>query len=261
MRIYPLANSIQEITIHPPATLPPHLPEGGTDQGRPRVDLHGLDPVAGRGGCAGPRTGRGVSPCRKASHASTATSRPRTRVDSGCGGGGRCPKDENQESDREMGWGRIENRGARQQEQAHPRQFTHPAAQQAHKVAEANAKQRKVHPLTSGAEPSRSNRPSRTHRTRPEVVKVEQGIGGSEECFVGWTLHAPVTAAAWEVAAHAHPTEPCSRPDKFPAASPAAEALPPCDAACFRPPAMSAPRSWHPSARHARHGALTVILF
>ena len=40
-------------------------------------------------------------------------------------------------------------------------------------------------PLTSGAEPSRSNRPNRTHRTRPEVVKVEQGIGGSEECFVG----------------------------------------------------------------------------
>ena len=40
-------------------------------------------------------------------------------------------------------------------------------------------------PPTSGADPSRGNGPNRTHRTRPEVVKVEQGIGGSEGCFVG----------------------------------------------------------------------------
>ena len=56
------------------------------------------------------------------------------------------------------------------------------------------------------------------------------------------------------------PTEPCSRPDKFLAASPAAEALPPRDAACFCHPATSAPRSWHPSARHARHGQQSWVV-
>ena len=77
----------------PPKICPQQFVHGHVlTKDRPQLFLHtcrkGGTPVAGRGDCAGPRTGRGVSPCRKASHAATATSGPQTRGDSGCGGSG-----------------------------------------------------------------------------------------------------------------------------------------------------------------------------
>ena len=72
--------------------------------------------------------------------------------------------------------------GSKTEEHPGPRQFPHPA-QEAHKVAEAKAERRKVHPTppTSDADPPPwQPPPNRTHRTGLEVVKVEQGTGGSD---------------------------------------------------------------------------------